>query len=79
MNVIANLTPPAPRRWNLHGLNNGLIFSATYHGVRVLPRAVSYAIGDPGTWLAHKQKPQTRAALADTLRSHNVVAFTRRT
>ena len=28
----------APRRWTLHGLNNGLIFSATYHGVRLLPR-----------------------------------------
>ncbi len=35
-----------PRRWTLHRLNNGLIFSATYHGVRTLPRAVSYAIGD---------------------------------
>jgi KDO2-lipid IV(A) lauroyltransferase len=67
VNGIANLTPPAPRRWTLHGLNNGLIFSATYHGVRLLPRAVSYAIGDAGTWLAHKLMPQTRAALADNL------------
>ena len=27
-----------PRRWTLHGLNNGTIFGATYHGVGALPR-----------------------------------------
>jgi lauroyl/myristoyl acyltransferase len=58
---------PAPRRWTLHGLNNGLIFSATYHGVRTLPRGVSYAIGYTGTWLAWRLMARTRAALADNL------------
>jgi lauroyl/myristoyl acyltransferase len=57
----------APRRWTLHGLNNGLIFSATYHGVRMLPRAASYAIGQAGTWLAWRSMSRTRQALADNL------------
>ena len=57
----------APRRWTLHGLNNGAIFSATYHGVRALPRAVSYAIGDAGTWLAWRTMTRTRGAVADNL------------
>jgi len=57
----------APRRWTLHGLNNGLIFSATYHGVRTLPRPVSYALGDSGTWLAWRLMRQSRAALVDNL------------
>jgi len=56
-----------PRRWTLHGLNNGLIFSATYHGVRILPRAVSYAIGRVGTWLAWRCLTSTRQAIADNL------------
>ena len=34
-----------PRRWTLHGLNNGAIFSATYRGVGALPPPLSYAIG----------------------------------
>jgi lauroyl/myristoyl acyltransferase len=58
-----------PRRWTLHGLNNGLIFSATYHGVRVLPRSVSYAIGTVGTWIAWKLMRTCRAAIADNLRA----------
>jgi lauroyl/myristoyl acyltransferase len=58
-----------PERWTLHGLNNGLIFSATYHGVSVLPRAVSYAIGDAGTWLAWRLMRRTREAIADNLRA----------
>jgi KDO2-lipid IV(A) lauroyltransferase len=58
-----------PRRWTLHGLNNGLIFSATYHLVRVLPRAASYAIGRLGTWIAWKLMHTSRAALADNLRA----------
>lgn len=58
-----------PRRWTLHGLNNGLIFSATYHGVRVLPRAVSYAIGTAGTWIAWRLMRTCRAAIADNLRA----------
>ena len=56
-----------PRRWTLHGLNNGLIFSATYHGVRALPRPVSYAIGHVGTWLAWRCLTSTREAIADNL------------
>jgi KDO2-lipid IV(A) lauroyltransferase len=58
-----------PRRWTLHGLNNGLILAATYHGVSVLPRAVSYAIGDAGTWLAWRLMRRTREAIADNLRA----------
>jgi lauroyl/myristoyl acyltransferase len=57
----------APRKWTLHGLNNGAIFTATYHGVRVLPRAVSYGIGDAGTWLAWKTMTRTREAVANNL------------
>jgi lauroyl/myristoyl acyltransferase len=57
----------APRRWTLHGLNNGAIFKATYHGVRTLPRVVSYAIGHAGTWLAWRTMPRTREALAHNL------------
>ena len=60
---------PEPRRWTLHGLNNGLIFRATCVGVRLLPRALSYTIGDIGSWLAWRLMPQTRAALADNLRA----------
>jgi lauroyl/myristoyl acyltransferase len=58
-----------PRRWTLHGLNNGLIFSATYHGVRILPRAVSYTLGTIGTWLAWALMRSCRAAVADNLRA----------
>ena len=59
-----------PRRWTLHGLiNNGLIFATTYHGVSLLPRAVSYAIGDAGTWLAWRLMRRTREAIADNLRA----------
>jgi KDO2-lipid IV(A) lauroyltransferase len=58
-----------PRRWTLHGLNNGAIFRATCAGVRWLPRAASYAIGDSGTWLASRLMPATRAAIGDNLRA----------
>ena len=58
-----------PRRWTLHGLNNGLIFSATYHGVRRLPRTVSYVIGTLGTLLAWMLMRTCRAAVADNLRA----------
>lgn len=56
-----------PRRWTLHGLNNGLIFGATYRGVRTLPRAASYAIGHVGAWLAWRCMTSTRQAIADNL------------
>jgi KDO2-lipid IV(A) lauroyltransferase len=58
---------PEPRRWTLHGLNNGAIFNATIALVRRLPRRVSHAIGDGCTWLAARLMPITRAALADNL------------
>jgi KDO2-lipid IV(A) lauroyltransferase len=58
---------PVPRRWTLHGLNNGLIFGATYHGVRTLPRPVSYAIGRAGTWIAWRTMRETRQAIASNL------------
>jgi lauroyl/myristoyl acyltransferase len=60
-------TEQLPRRWTLHGLNNGLIFSATYHGVRTLPRGVSYAIARAGTWIAWRTMRQSRQAIADNL------------
>jgi lauroyl/myristoyl acyltransferase len=60
---------PVPQRWTLHGLNNGLIFAATYHGVSVLPRAASYAIGEAVTWLAWRLMRSTREAIADNLRA----------
>jgi lauroyl/myristoyl acyltransferase len=58
-----------PRRWTLHGLNNGHIFAATYHGVRRLPRVLSYLIGTIGTWLAWTLMRACRAAVADNLRA----------
>jgi len=56
-----------PRRWTLHGLNNGLIFGATNQGVRLLPRRLSYAIGHAGTWLAWRFMTETRRAIAANL------------
>jgi len=58
-----------PRAWTLHGLNSGVIFSATCRGVAILPRRVSYAIGVVGTWLAWRLMPRTRSALVDNLRA----------
>jgi KDO2-lipid IV(A) lauroyltransferase len=58
-----------PRRWTLHGLNNGHIFRATYRGVTVLPPRVSYGIGRAGTWLAWRLMRETRAAIASNLRA----------
>src|SRR2546427_7382600 len=57
-----------PRRWTLDGMNNGTIFGATRRGVAVLPRVVSYAIGDAGTWLAWRLMRETRGAIAANLR-----------
>jgi KDO2-lipid IV(A) lauroyltransferase len=57
----------APRRWTLHGLNNGSIFGATRLGVGFLPRRVSYAIGQVGTWIAWRNLTSTREAIADNL------------
>jgi KDO2-lipid IV(A) lauroyltransferase len=55
-------------RWNAGAFNNGLIFSLTYHGVRWLPLACSYALGDVGTWLAYKSVHRGTAALVSNLR-----------
>ena len=35
-----------PRRWTLHGLNNGAHLQGDLAGVRWLPKRLSYAIGD---------------------------------
>jgi KDO2-lipid IV(A) lauroyltransferase len=58
-----------PRRWTVHGLNSGTIFAATYHGVRLLPRSLCYAIGHVGSWLAWRLMPASNAAVADNLRA----------
>jgi len=68
----SNATAPAhpetlPRRWTLHGLNNGAIFSATYRGVRTLPRPASYAIARAGTWIAWRSMQGSRQALVENL------------
>jgi lauroyl/myristoyl acyltransferase len=46
-----------------------MIFGATCRGVAVLPRAVSYAIGGAGTWLAWRLMRETRGAIADNIRA----------
>jgi KDO2-lipid IV(A) lauroyltransferase len=66
--VDATTTPDAlPKRWTFHHLNNGLIFGLTVRGVRVLPRAVSYAIGYAGSWLAWRLMRDTNRAVASNL------------
>lgn len=55
-------------RWHAGGLNNGLIFGATYHGVTRLPRACSYSLGHVGTWLAYHFMRDGTRALIDNLR-----------
>jgi lauroyl/myristoyl acyltransferase len=56
-----------PRKWTLHGLNNGVIFTLTFHGVGILPRPVSVAIGHVGAWMMWRLSRSTRDALADNL------------
>jgi lauroyl/myristoyl acyltransferase len=58
-----------PRRWTLHGLNNGTIFNATLRSVGALPRRVSYAIGKGVMWLAWRLMGETRRAVADNIRA----------
>lgn len=60
-------TAVEPRRWTLHGLNNGWLFRTTVRGVTVLPRPMSYAIGHAGTWIAWRLMRESNAALADNL------------
>ncbi len=65
--LASDRTTQVPRRWTLHGLNNGVIFSLTCRGVRVLPVSVSRAIGHVGTWIAWRLMRSTREALAHNL------------
>ena len=58
-----------PRPWTVHGLNSGVIFSATCRGVAILPRRVSYGIGYAGTWIAWRLMRKTRTAVAENLRA----------
>ena len=50
-------------------MNSGGIFGFTYHGVRRLPRAVSYAIGHHGASLVARFAPRATDALVDNLRA----------
>jgi lauroyl/myristoyl acyltransferase len=56
-------------RWHAGGLNNGLIFGATFHLVTRLPRACSYAIGHAGTWLAYRLMREGTSAIVENLRA----------
>jgi lauroyl/myristoyl acyltransferase len=64
-------TTPSPeiqrKRWTLHRLNNGVVFGLTVHGVRTLPRPVSYGLGRLGTWIAWRLMRETTAAIAANL------------
>lgn len=53
----------------MHRLNTGVVFEATCRGVAILPRPLSYAIGEVGTWLAWKLMRGVREAVADNLRA----------
>ena len=56
-----------PKRWTLHGLNNGVIFGMTVRLVQVLPRSVWYGLGRFFTWLAWRTMSQTRSAIVANL------------
>jgi lauroyl/myristoyl acyltransferase len=60
-------TTQSPKRWTLHGLNNGTIFTLTFRGVSILPRAVSQLLGHVGSWVTWRLSPSTRRAVADNL------------
>ncbi len=66
--MTATSRPAAPR-WHPSGLNNGLIFGATYHGVSRLPRWITYPIGHVGTWIAYRLQTTGRQALIENLRA----------
>lgn len=55
-------------RWHARGLNNGAIFSATYHGVTHAPRWCSYGIGRVGTWIAYHLMRDGTEGLLENLR-----------
>jgi len=50
-------------------MNSGGVFSCTYHGVRRLPRPVSYAIGHVGASMVARLAPRATEAIADNLRA----------
>lgn len=54
--------------WTSHALNSGTIYAATYRGVSVLPRSVSYGIGHASTFLAWRLMHATTDALVHNLR-----------
>jgi KDO2-lipid IV(A) lauroyltransferase len=64
----APLRAPVHNAWTRHLFNTGAIFHTTHLGVTTLPRALSYALGDTGTWLAHRFLTGTTDALVDNLR-----------
>jgi lauroyl/myristoyl acyltransferase len=67
--VTESHAAPVPRRWTLHGLNSGTIFSMTYYGVRTIPRALSYRIGSAASALVAGLAPRSTAALVDNLKA----------
>jgi len=69
MTLPTDRTAPVPRRWTLHGLNSGTILTLTYHGVRLLPRPVSYALGRVGSTILAHAHPESTDALVDNLRA----------
>lgn len=56
-------------RWHAGALNNGLVFGATYHLVRHLPKSVSYTINSGGTWLAFQIMRTGTDAIIENLRA----------
>jgi len=68
MTVTSERRATVPKRWTLHGLNNGGVFGLTYHGVRVLPPRVSYALGRLGSAIVARAHPESTDALVDNLR-----------
>jgi KDO2-lipid IV(A) lauroyltransferase len=60
-------TAAVPKRWTLHGLNNGLWFGLTVRIVRMVPRPVSYGLGHASMWLAWRLMRETNAAIASNL------------
>ena len=65
--AVESMPVPVPRRWTLHGLNNGFIFRATLAAVGALPRRMSYAVSHVAMWAAWRGMTRTRAAMADNL------------
>ena len=67
--LMSERTAQEPRRWTLHGLNNGWLFRTTVRTVTALPRPVSYAIAQAATWISWRLMTETTAAIADNLRA----------